>query len=224
MENNKTIYRVIFLVVSSCYSLVSFSQTAEIPIGNFNESIRLYNESREWLDQRTNLNLVIKNCRKAIKLNPTNSDFFYAIASAYSFQNKLDSAQSNILRAIALDDKQSDYYDFAGNVFFKSKNYTEAIENYSLAIQWNELSEVKLNVALCYYNRGVSYLNLKQFENAKSDFSSCINLGGMVVGAYHNRGIVNLKLKRAKDACNDFNKAVDLGSRISQKYIDKYCN
>ncbi len=217
-------YKYFFIIAFAFCQQLSQAQEPEILSTDYNESFQLYNEGLEWLEQKTNLNFAIGKFKDAIVLNPYNSDFELALSLAYSELNILDSAISSIQQAIKLSSGQSDYYNQAANISFKQKIYEKATEYYSLAIDANETTDVKVNLTYAYFNRGASLLKLHKYELANDDFTRSIDIDNTFVGAYHNRGVARLKLKQETLACADFAEAVNMGSELSQKYITKYCD
>ncbi len=83
---------------------------------------------------------------------------------------------------------------------------------------------------MAYYNLGMSYYKLLQFDTAKLYFDTLISLQPNFNGAYSNRGICKLFLNDQKGACFDFEKSVSIGqnpralsdSTLSQ-YITVHC-
>ena len=213
------------LTVTLCL-VVKFVQAQDVEISDtdYNKGVALYNEGREWLLSETNLEEAAGNFSQAILLNPYNSDYYLALSQTYGHLGKLGLALVNILKAIELAPNQSDYHNEAATLYYKLKEYDKAVEHYSIAINSNSTSDMKIDLALAYFNRGSSSMYLKKYEQAINDFSKSIELDAEFAGAYHNRGVARLKLKNNEAACKDFEKAQDYGSNISYKYIDRYCD
>ena len=75
-----------------------------------------------------------------------------------------------------------------------------------------------------YYNRGLCYSHLKNYEKALSDFNTTLKMSENHENALINRGIVFANLKQFDNSCKDFKKAHSLGSTLAKPYMDKVCN
>ena len=73
-------------------------------------------------------------------------------------------------RAKAIDPYNGEIYSHRGNVYFSMKDYSSAVEEYSLAIEY------KGNLENTYYNRGLTYLKLGEKELARSDFLNLLEI------------------------------------------------
>ncbi len=76
----------------------------------------------------------------------------------------------------------------------------EALEDYSKAIEINPSSDT-------YIKRG----QLKNHNDAISDFSEAIKLDPNLSYAYYIRGLERVKIKSYHDAITDFTKAIESG-------------
>jgi len=63
-----------------------------------------------------------------------------------------------------------------------------------------------------YYNRGIAYNELDQYQRAIKDYNEAIRLQPDDVDAYYNRGVVYLKQGNNKPGCRDAQKACELGN------------
>ncbi len=103
----------------------------------------------------------------------------------------------------------------------------------------NEAEQIDNTKSDIYSHRGVSYLSLKNYENAILDFDKAIELSQDTssnmffpiltshklykAGLYLNRGFAKLALEEYEDACLDWSRAGELGEKDAYKYIRKYC-
>lgn len=132
-----------------------------------------------------------------------------------------------------------------------SGNYTEAINNYTKAIQLNnKLVELWYNRGLAreksrdlagairdytkaleldekyvtaWLNRGNLYFTLQKFDNAYDDFTAAILLDPSYSAAYFNRAMTQLKRKNASAGCLDIKKAESLGFNVPPKLKSMLC-
>lgn len=161
---------------------------------------------------------------EAIALNEYNSDYFFGRATSYYNLNEIEKAIPDIEKAITMEPGQPDYHLFAGNIYFKKKNYPEAIKNYSNALEFQGTNDVFINNINCQYNRGVCYLLTKEYQQAVDDFDAVIDYNKSFTQAIHNRGVALSHLGKYSKACEDFRIALKQGNSFSQKYLDKYCD
>ncbi|MEO5359895.1 MAG: tetratricopeptide repeat protein [Nitrospirota bacterium] len=109
--------------------------------------------------------------------------------------------------------KKQSVVDFnKGKDFASRKDYASAVGSYTRAIN-NEPSAER------YYYRGLAYLELKQLNNAVSDFGEAIKIDPNQYLYYMNRAIVNHNRNFYAEAISDFRKALDLNpSDMEQRY------
>jgi tetratricopeptide (TPR) repeat protein len=103
--------------------------------------------------------------------------------------------------------------------FLANRQYDEAIEYYSKALETEGLSVN--NRAIVYLNRGV-FSSIKQlYDRAIEDFNKAIELNPGYAMAYNNRGnIYGLKQQDDK-AIEDFNKAIELNPGFAMAYNNR---
>ena len=81
--------------------------------------------------------------------------------------------------------------------------FKKAIKDFSTAI------EMGINNPEVYFNRGMSYLYLGEFEKAVADFNKAIELGHQIVWlVYTRRAEAKIKLGRSDEAIEDLDKAL----------------
>ncbi len=101
----------------------------------------------------------------------------------------------------------ADFYNNRGNVFFKLKNYNQAIANYTLAINGDKKAK-----ALFYLNRGNSYQVMGDYEKALKDYNQGLTLAPNQADIYANRGNIYLNNEQNDLAWADYTKALNLGN------------
>ena len=98
-----------------------------------------------------------------------------------------------------------EYYYLRGIINNARGKYIRAIDDFNRAIDLYP-SE---NLYRCYLGRGVSHLNLLEYDQALADFTTSIEQNDSVASAYHSRAMVNYELRDYSAAINDFQKALD---------------
>lgn len=114
---------------------------------------------------------------------------------------------------------QGDYetLKIKGNEKFKAKNYDQAIEYYTKAI------ESKDDEPIAYSNRSLCFINLKRYFEAKDDCDKAIELDPNMDKAYYRRAIALKELSRYDKAMEDFKRVLSLDPNftLAQEEIDK---
>ena len=108
-------------------------------------------------------------------------------------------------------------YNNLGNKEDMVGNHEKAIEYYNKALSIND------NYAEAFYNRGLSYYKLKDFDKAHTDFDKAIQINPNFSKAFNNRGTAKYFLNDPKGACNDWRKALALGYIEAKENIQEFC-
>ena len=207
--------RILYASLLSVFCLVGVAQSDTISQEAYNGAIDAYNAGLDAFYSK-DYKGALPQLRLSAKLNPNNADVWYAMSSTRNALGMLDSALININTAMSLEAEQPDYALQRANIYFKQKNYTNALK-------YNATAEVEIMEDHVFFNRGNCWLHLEQYAKARADFDKAIALGYDVASVYHNRATALLRLNLRSDACKDFIKAMEMDSSISAKYIDKYC-
>ena len=112
----------------------------------------------------------IERFSKAICLNPRIATTYYNRGLAYANKREYDRAIQDYDRAIELD---PDYaaYNNRGSAYWHKGDYHRSIQDYDRAIALDP------DNVLAYFNRGLSWLCLEEWEKAESDLSQAQSLG-----------------------------------------------
>ena len=106
-------------------------------------------------------------------------------------------------------------YNREGERCYSLKQYKEAVENYTQAIQ------LQSNTALFYNNRGCAYGGLGEYDKAISDYNKAIELDSFNSTDYHNRGYTYNNLKEYEKAISDYGKAIELSPNNATAYNNR---
>lgn len=93
------------------------------------------------------------------------------------------------------------------NVAFQAKQYTQAIESYSKAI------EINPGNAVYYCNRAFAQLRLENYGAAINDASAAIDLDPNYIKGYYRRGSAYLGLGKFKEGLKDFRRVSKIAPR-----------
>ena len=105
------------------------------------------------------------------------------------------------------------YFD-RGNKFGYAGKYSEAVDEYSKAI---ELNPIYFDA---YTNRGFTYLKLSRYDEAIQDCNRAIELAPDSCFAYNNRGSAYFELKKYSEAIHDFNSAIVINPNFANAYFN----
>ncbi|MBA2393532.1 MAG: tetratricopeptide repeat protein [Ktedonobacteraceae bacterium] len=75
--------------------------------------------------------------------------------------------------------------------------------------------------AVAYYNRGVTYDNLKEHERAMVDYTEAIRLDPTYAFAYYNRGLAYTTLEDYEAALKDYTRSLELNPHDAYIYNDR---
>jgi tetratricopeptide (TPR) repeat protein len=116
-----------------------------------------------------------------LELSQADIDNVTLLANALYEENRLDEALVLLEGLIALNDKDSRYFNAAGAIFIRQEKYDEAMEalNRSLELDQNNLD--------AYVNRGEVFLVGAKLEEAAADFEKAISMDPMEQNPSANR-------------------------------------
>ncbi len=215
-------------------------------------------------DANHNLGLLLMNAGKlkeaviflqnAANINPGVPQYLVslkAVKDAISASTSTASSISPIFESeAATADSSSEASKFldAGNVFYLSKKFEEAVQSYKKAIElkpdyveaYSNLGsalyylgklpeaesvflkalELKPDYAECYSNLGSVYNDFERFEEAEKNLKKAIELKPDFCASYNNIGITYRNLKRLQEAESSYKKALEL----KPDYFEAYNN
>ena len=106
------------------------------------------------------------------------------------------------------------HFFYLGNALYEQKNFEDSIKAYSTSLKLNEY-------AGAYYNRGVAYAELGEYDREIEDYNKAIKLNKEYVEAYYNRGVTYVGLGKYNRAIEDFNKAIELNLDDAEAYYNR---
>lgn len=115
---------------------------------------------------------------------------------------------------VQADPQNSDYYFLSGNLHFDSHQFDLALSGFSKAIEIHPTFNL-------YYNRGLTYGNLQQYDKAIEDYVKALTFNAKDPSVYYYRGNSYLLLGEYKKAINDFNKAISLKPEFAEAYYNR---
>ena len=213
---------ILFLLLMTCVSAYAQEEEGdEIVITMDNEANGLNNQGYEALEQG-NYEQAKKLLWQAIAIDSSVAAYYENLALACQRSND----QAGLLKCYATakkhitDNPQIFYY--SGDVLQNAKRYKEAIRDYDRAIALSQEDEPPL-LHLYYFNRGNSYLKLKQFQQAVDNYDQALEILPQHAPSYANRGMARYNLKNRDGACADWQSAYDNGYEPAASYQKRFC-
>ena len=114
----------------------------------------------------------------------------------------------------AMSETAADWF-YKANALSDGKKYTDPIK----AIEYlNNAIKLQPDDENYYYNRGVAYDNLGQYQPAIKDYNQAISLKSDYAEAFHNRGTIYSEIGQYQLAIKDFNEAIRLHPNDAEAY------
>jgi tetratricopeptide (TPR) repeat protein len=147
----------------------------------------------------------VKDCDKAIQLDPRNANAYNSRGYARLRLRQVDEAFADFSAAISYSDKVALYYrNRAGMYVYRTiPNYEQAIEDYRDAQRIDPEPWVDVEIAKIQWAMGKSLEGLKTIDSA-------IDGDPTASRAYSMRGIIRQELGQDKAAADDLKKALEL--------------
>ena len=108
------------------------------------------------------------------------------------------------------------YYYLRGIINNARGKYSRALDDFTRAIERNP-TDILYS---CYLGRGVSYLNLLEYDEALADFTASIEQNDTIASAYYSRAMVHYELKEYTSAIKDFQKSLDYSDGNAALYFN----
>ncbi len=109
-----------------------------------------------------------------------------------------------------------DYYYLRGIINNARGKYSKALDDFTKAIDLNPPDILYR----CYLGRGVSYMNLMEYDQALTDLNTSISNNDTVASAYYSRAMVNYQLHEYASAVGDFQKSLDYSAGNAALYFN----
>lgn len=151
----------------------------------------------------------IEHLSTGITLEP---DAYYLIgnrARVYYHIGELDLAKEDFLRAIELNPGDHDLYFEIGSIHAEQNMYSEAAEYFTEALDYSQLRGEK-----AYYLalRGGCYMELGDYDSARSDFDEALTFDSGCTKALFFRGVMHYNLNDYPNALLDMQRVLELSN------------
>ena len=189
----------LFVVIFLCTLVFSVKAQEEANIIDvdykYNREAASYNDKGFTLMQEKNYDEAKTYFEKAISIDPSNITYFENLGLNLKKMKDFEGMLANYEDAIKSFPEEPDLYYYRGDALQELERYEEALKAYSEAIKVSGDDEEVEYLYLYYFNRGNTYLKMKQYRAALKDFNRTIDLEPYYHGAFNNRGFAKLKLQ-----------------------------
>lgn len=127
-------------------------------------------------------------------------------------EDKYREAIESYSKAIALNPRYADAYQYRGAVYELLKECDQALDDYNKACQLNPKNPY------VFLSRGGLHKKLKLYDKALEDYESAIRLDSLNPRPYERRGDVYAELKNYDKALDDYAKAIELNPQYGFTY------
>ena len=159
---------------------------------------------------------------KAITKDPKVIIYYENLANACSRSDDQEGLLKCYTHAKQNLPDEPDIFYYSGDVLQNAGQYANAIADYNKAIVLAKNKQTEL-LHLYYFNRGNSWLKLRDYQNAKNDYDQALHLHPLHKASYANRAMAHYNLKNKEGACADWQKAYELGYTTAAQYQKKFC-
>ena len=173
-------------------------------------SVQTWNRCKVWEDGITLFT-------DALEHEKTSPIPYYNRAMAKYHRNDFNGAILDFDRAIALYDKEPEYFLNRGASKFAVADYQGALQDFK------RLLALDPNHADGLVNYGNAQAMTGDYEHALESFDRAIALKPNEKMSYYNRGHLYLRLRDTVHACIDWHKAAELGYADAGASLNRYC-
>lgn len=162
------------------------------------------------------LDQALSRIQDALRIAPSNSEALQKQINLYFLMKNDKEALRCAEEAIGRHPNNPDFYYLRGVINNSRGKYGKALDDFEVGISLKpEANEYKY-----YLGRGVSHMNLTEYDLALADFSSAIEKNDTVASAYYSRAMASYEIKEYASAVTDFLKALDLNGGNAALYFN----
>lgn len=138
--------------------------------------------------QLKNIEAAIHQYETALQLEAYNTKTMLTLCKHYCDMKKYEKAIKLLKKVIEMESNNIEAFLYLANSYLNVGNIEQTKEIYKIAIQnFPKVPEI-------YYNRGIFFYKLKEFELAKKDFEKCCELSPQDFLFNYNLGISNIRV------------------------------
>jgi tetratricopeptide (TPR) repeat protein len=162
------------------------------------------------------LDLALDITRQALAVDPSSMDAILKEINIFYLMNDDKEAMQLVERALDEHSGEPELLYLKGIINIDRERFSRAIDDFGQALANLEAGEAYK----AYLGRGISHMNLMEYEQAMSDLSRSIQLNDTMASAYHSRALLNYELKDYHAAIDDFNRALQYSEGSAVLYFN----
>ena len=159
------------------------------------------------LISKNNLAEALSKVQQAVERAPDNQLLLQKRINIYYLLNDEKESVRYADEAIRKYPDVGEFYYLRGVINNSREKYIRALDDFNQAINLPATD----NMYRYYLGRGVSHMNLMEYDQALADFTTSIEQNDTVASAYHSRAMVNYEIHDYAAAAVDFLKALEFG-------------
>lgn len=182
---------LLYIFLARLYSIFNNNKKAKQLLMNLiNKYPESYNGHRllaQNYEKEGGMRKAIDEYVKAIDINKKDYDSYYKISELLVNLGKKDEAIQMLTNLIH---NKPDYYNASkllGGLLCEQENFKEAINVYMNALKYNDKESFEI-----YYNLGIAYTRLNDFQNAKSCYEKAAKINALNYKGYYNLGLISM--------------------------------
>jgi tetratricopeptide (TPR) repeat protein len=206
-----------------------------------------YNNRANCYAAKGDHDMAVAEFTQIIRLDHKYADGYYNRANSYASRGEHDKAIADYTEAIRLDSKMADAYLCRGSVYASNGEHDKAIADCTEAIRLNpkdvrayamragayralgddanaandERKAHQMPKAITCYNRGWSYAQNGEYDEAIVNFTEAIRLDPELADAYRDRGTCHAQKGEYDQAIADLTEAIRLDPEQALAYYNR---
>lgn len=162
------------------------------------------------------LDLALDLTRQALLEDPSSIDAIRKQINILYLMKDDKEALQLVERALDEHPGEPELLYLKGIINIDRERFSRAIDDFDQALAGlNDKEAYK-----AYLGRGISHMNLLQYEQAMTDLSMSIQLNDTMASAYHSRALLNYELMDYHAAIDDFNQALQYSEGSAVLYFN----
>ncbi|WP_026841185.1 tetratricopeptide repeat protein [Citrifermentans bremense] len=182
------------------------SQRAQLANGALSSGLAFY--------QKKDYARATGELKRAISMDPTNTQAYKFLASAYQAQGKTDEAIKTYKNSLALDPTQDAIHTSLGNIYLQQKKYNLAEREFKDAAKLNPTD------TLAPYTLGQLYVQTERYGEAETQFKKVSRMAPTDPNPYYSLGALYNKEGKYADAVKQLTQAVKLRPKMEAAHFE----
>ncbi|MCX6159241.1 MAG: tetratricopeptide repeat protein [Ignavibacteriae bacterium] len=179
-----------------------FSETGCIDTSDYHEYI---NRGSLFIEKYGDIVSALSDYNRAVEINPNDTTYASRGNVYFRYVINYEKAVADLTRAININ-PNPEYYLTRGRVYEQLKDYTNAVSDYSAAV-----NSGFGNVPVYYMERGMLYSYLKEYKKAIFDFTKVIEFSPETKVVYFERGLARYHSLDTQGAVSDWMTGKEFG-------------